>query len=292
MKKAISYSLFGYNQERNKDSFDFNSYLRGLLINVKCQTLIYPDWEIVVNTDANTYNGFKNLFDLLPIKLLINESVEPLTKSMLWRMKPIWLKENDNFVYSHIICRDLDSPLTLRERKCVEEWIINNSVIHAITDSISHNIPMLGGMVGFKPSEFVKATNYANFEEMFIDIDYDFDIKGKDQELLCSNIYPIFNKNEIYIDGELKPSIIQHYLKGHPNTNLKGYRNIVPEWVEMGLDLSMEESNEICGHIGSAGWYEPKINVFLTKHTDKIQHIIEIEKKFADIFWWAKEIYN
>jgi hypothetical protein len=292
MKKAISYSLFGYNQERNKDSFDFNSYLRGLLINLKCQALIYPDWEIVLNTDKETYNGLKDLFDLLPIKILINEEVEPLTKSMLWRMKPIWLKENDQFIYSHIICRDLDSPLTLRERKCVEEWIIDNSIVHAITDSISHNIPMMGGMVGFKPKEFIEATSYTTFEEMFADIPYDFDIKGTDQELLCRHIYPIFCRNEVPINGVYFPSIMQHYLKGYPNTNLKGFRNIVPEWINVGLDLSMEESNEICGHIGSAGWYEPKINVFLTRHKEKIQHIIEIEKKFTDIFWWAKEIYN
>ena len=68
-----------------------------------------------------------------------------------------------------------------------------------------------------------------------------------------------------------------------------GYRNIVPLWIDLGLDKSMEESNEICGHIGSAGWYEPKINVFLSKHSEKLKDIIEIEKKFSNIFWWANE---
>jgi hypothetical protein len=284
MKKAISYSLFGYNQERNQYSFEFSTYLKGLLMNLKCQALIYPNWEVVVNTDANTYNGFKNLFDLLPIKLLVNELAEPLTKSMLWRMKPIWLKENDEYVYSHVICRDLDSPLTMRERKCVEEWIQSNSIVHAITDNKAHDIPLMGGMVGFKPQEFIQATNFTTFEQMFDGVNYDFNIKGEDQSLLCNNIYPTFNKNEIYINGETIPSIMQHYLLGHSKTNLQGYRNVVPNWIETNLDVAMEESNEICGHIGSAGWNVEKINVFFAKHQDKIEHIIKIEKKFSDIF--------
>ena len=70
--------------------------------------------------------------------------VAPLCEGMLWRMKPIWLEG-----VTHTICRDLDSPLTYREAQMVKEWVDSGKIAHAITDSVSHNIPLLGGMIGF-----------------------------------------------------------------------------------------------------------------------------------------------
>lgn len=84
--KAISYALFGFDAERQKDCFDFNSYLRGLTLNIRMARLLYPDWNIVLHVDQNTNNGLKDLFDALPIEVVICEDA-PLTKAMLWRLK-------------------------------------------------------------------------------------------------------------------------------------------------------------------------------------------------------------
>lgn len=139
--KAISYSLFGYNKARQENCFDFNSYLRGLMISLRMNRLIMPEWVTVLNTDKSTYEAFKDLFDNCGIEVLIHEDA-PLCKAMLWRLKPVYEMKDGQWKYSHVLCRDLDSPITWREAKCVQYWLNKGTAIHAITDSVSHNIPM------------------------------------------------------------------------------------------------------------------------------------------------------
>jgi hypothetical protein len=48
--------------------------------------------------------------------------------------------------------RDLDSPLTRRERAAVDAWIASNKSFHSMRDHPAHGVRMLGGMWGFRPS--------------------------------------------------------------------------------------------------------------------------------------------
>ena len=91
--KAISYALFGYNKDRQENCFDFNSYLRGLMLNIRMNRLIYPDWEIYLQTDESTWNAWGNLFIKLPIKVEIHQDGVPLTLAMLWRLRPAFEME-------------------------------------------------------------------------------------------------------------------------------------------------------------------------------------------------------
>ena len=141
-KKAISYALFGFNKERQLNCFDFNSYLTGLMINVRLARLIYPDWTIVLNTDQNTYNGFKPLFDGIGGDIYIHPEA-PLCKAMLGSLHPAFMADK----YPHVICRDLDSPLTYREAQCVKFCENRENGLQAIADSVSHGSPLLGGMI-------------------------------------------------------------------------------------------------------------------------------------------------
>ena len=161
--KIISYSLFGYNKERAANCFDFNSYLRGLMINVRLQRLLFPEWRIRLHLDQSSYNGFQRFFELLSrsehynlIDIVICEEAE-LTKAMLWRLMPIFDGKVERF-----ICRDLDSPLTYRDAQAVKDWENSSKTAHAITDSVSHTIPMMGGMIGFTKyaNDFIKATDW------------------------------------------------------------------------------------------------------------------------------------
>lgn len=164
MRKCLSYSLFGYGKERADNCFDFHSYLRGLAISIRMNRLIYPDWEVVLNTDRPTYEAFKNLFDKYPIIVHIHEEA-PLCKAMLWRMFPVFETENGKWKYSHVLCRDLDSPATYREAQAVQFWMNRDKTMHAITDSISHDVALMGGMIGVIPKYFTqKAGN--NWEAM------------------------------------------------------------------------------------------------------------------------------
>jgi len=280
MKKAISYSLFGYNKERHKDSFSFESYLRGLLINIRMNRLLFPDWEIVVHMDISTYNGYQKLFDALPIRIKIMPNA-PLCFAMLWRMHAIFDYEHPEWTYSHVICRDLDSPPTFRESQAVQDWINSDTCAHAITDSISHNIPLMGGMVGFRPAYFSQmvAPNW----EAFIGLDksINFSIKGSDQTFLNRVVYP-------KIANPGYESFTHHFVLGHGNTFLSGYKNFIPD-LEIGLDPELKESNNVCGHIGSAGAYSSAIELFLSKHKHLFNDIRYAESDYPHIFYWINQ---
>lgn len=269
----ISYALFGYNQKN--EGFDFNTYLRGFMINVRLARLIYPDFQIRLHLDKNTYTAFKSLFDSLPIQLeILNE--EPLCKAMLWRMKPLF-DENVEVV----LCRDLDSPITYREAQAVKYWMNKDKAAHAITDSVSHDVPMLGGMIGFKRRYFKDYTGFSSWDEMVNGSGLDYSKKGTDQTMLTNKVYPCFAKHG-------RDSITQHYVLGMPNSFLSDCHNKIQD-MELSIPYDYKESNDICGHIGAAGYYEGALLKFLHKHVDKFNDLRDAESAFSDIFFWVKE---
>lgn len=277
--KAISYSLFGYNKEKQKNCFDFNSYLRGLLLCIRMNRLLYPDWVNVLQTDKETYQAFKQLFDPLPVLVEVNPP-EVLTKAMLWRLKPVF----DYSKYTHVICRDLDSLATYREAQAVQDWINSDKAAHAITDSISHTLPMLGGMIGFHTGYWPMMTGIQHWAHLF-NMDgagsINFEEKGADQTFLNRFIYPKFANEHI--------SITQHYVLGMRNTFLDGYKNHIPDVAVEGVSEEMRESNDVAGHIGAAGWYNPPTFQFLQKHKDKFKDILNVEKQFPTIAYWVND---
>lgn len=279
MKRVISYSLFGYGVQ-HEGCFSFNSFLRGLMLNIRMNRLIYPEFENWLYTDQVTYDAFKNLFDKLAqgkhIHIKIMPSA-PLCKAMLWRIAPAF----DESV-EIVLCRDLDSPSTYRERQCVQYWMDSTKCIHAITDSVSHNIPLLGGMIGIRAKNFREYTSCHSFDQIINKWgSMDFTRKGSDQDWLNAYIYPM-------VSQQGRDSITQHYLKGMPNTWLSDYRNTVPD-IAVPIEHDLRESNDVCGHIGAAGYYETAMFKFLRKHWNKFTDLLEIEKEYSSTFYWVNE---
>lgn len=273
--KCISYSLFGYNKERQENCFDFNSYLRGLMVNIRLARLIYPDWTIRVHMDLSTYMGFRDLFDKLPIQVLVVCEDAPLTKAMLWRLKPCF----DTDV-SHVICRDLDSPITYREAQAVKYWMNKDKTAHAITDSVSHDVPMLGGMIGFIGKYFTDRMGCNDWDTLVNRGGYDWARKGTDQTFLTNEVYPRVAQHG-------NDSITQHYVLGMGNSFLSDYHTTIQD-MDVNLPIDLKESNDCCGHIGSAGYYNGQTSKFINKHADKFTDLIEIEKDYSDLFSWVK----
>lgn len=278
-QKAISYALFGYNKARQDSCFDFNSYLRGLMINLRMNRLLYPDWVSVLHLDKSTYEGFSDFFHNIGVQIVICEPA-PLCKAMLWRLKPCFEFDGGHHKYSHVICRDLDSPATYREVQAVTHWMNLNTAMHAITDSVSHNIPLMGGMIGIQPKYFTDRFN--RDWDNFTNVGIDFSRKGSDQTFLNQVLYPVYgNKGS--------ESIIQHYVLGHGDTFLSGYYNHIPD-IEISIPYDLKESNQVCGHIGAAGYYPPVVSRFLFKYKDQFSDLIEAEKKHKDIFYWTENL--
>jgi len=276
---VISFSLFGFNKDRQKDCFDFHSYLRGLMINLRLARLLFPDWRVRLHIDQVSYDAFERLFELLSgdewsniIDIVICDEA-PLTKSMLWRLKPAFDPNVERF-----ICRDLDSPLTYRDAQAVQDWIESGKAAHAITDSVSHNINMLGGMVGFT-KYFMDKVGVRDWDSLVNQMG-GYDRKGADQDLLNTFVYPHFA-----VKGT--DSIKQHYVLGMPNSFLDGWTNEIPDVEVPGVHHYHKQSDDICGHIGAAGYYEPPLFKYLNKYWDSFDDISSIEKHYPkNLFFW------
>lgn len=274
MKGAISYSLFGYDRDRAENCFDFHSYLRGLAINIRMARLIYPGWDIIVQTDQATYEGWKDLLNSWPIKVEVHQNGVPLTLAMLWRLRPCF-----DLNYTHVLCRDLDSPLTYRERQAVEYWINRDKAAHAITDSISHDVPMLGGMIGFRPQYFRDKVGASTWGDLIRkQPNYRWEQKGSDQTFLRDIVYPCFAQHGW-------DSITQHFVLGMPNSFLSDCHNKIQD-IEIPIPFEMKESNDTCGHIGSAGAYNVVLDKFLHKYSDRFNDLKLVEDSHKDVFYW------
>jgi hypothetical protein len=247
------------------------------MINLRMNRLIYPDWITLVQLDRATYEAHKDIFDSIPktnFDYQINDDAD-LCEGMLWRMKPIF-----DGKWTHVLCRDLDSPTTYREAQAVRFWMNRGKAVHAITDSVSHNLPMLGGMVGFMCGAFREHTGWKTWRDMKNHFP-DLKTKGSDQHFLNTVVYPIFARHG-------SDSITQHYIKGMPNTFLSDcHADIQP--MELSIPVALKESNDVCGHIGAAGWYETALFKFLRKHWNRFDDLLAIEEKHPDIFYWVNE---
>lgn len=298
MNGVITYALFGFGKEKHPDCFDAKSYIRGMMHCIRMNMLLYPTWTTRIETDTDTFNAFQNLFWALDkldkVQIRRNEPA-PLTKAMLWRLKPIFeLNADQTKVFTHVLCRDLDSPATYREVQAVQYWINKEKAAHAITDSVSHTIPMLGGMVGFIPDWFTMRVGVSNWNDLFNGCGIDFNRKGADQDFLNQFIYPKFAQPG-------SDSITQHYFNGMPNTFLSDYktclcpptaghvRNCPNDTDLLNYDAKLKESNTIAGHIGASGSYQTALTKFLMQYKDKFTDLHEIEKEYPDLFYWVKD---
>lgn len=293
--KSIVYSLFGYERKQQENCFSFDSYLRGFFICLRFNRLIYPEWITILETDKSTYSAFGNLFDELQnekIKININNDGAQLCEAMLWRLKPVFEMENQKWKYTHVLCRDIDSPSSYREAQAVQYWINKDKAMHAITDSISHVIPLMGGMIGIRPDYFTDKMECKLFSELMSKNKIDLSKKGSDQIFLNEIIYPQFARQG-------NDSITQHYFNGHANTFLSDYRtcrcspvvghdNNCTNNIDIDLSFELKESNNCSGHIGASGWYSTATEMFLRKHKDKFVDLHNVELKYPEIFYWAK----
>jgi len=278
MKKCISMSLFGYKNE-HKDCVSFETFFKFLSINLRAYYFVYSDWKLVLHCDSITYYAYKNYLDdvskIIDIDIKIYEPNQ-LCRSMLWRLNPI----NE---YDYTICRDIDSLPTFRERLCVEQWISDNTNAHSINDSISHTIPLMGGMVGFKKNAFPVE---------ILNTNYDFSQKGSDQTFMND-----------YISPYLSNTYTQHRFLGFPvDANNPFSRNNV-DTSQIYADEYKLRADRLCNHIGQSGFHlEKTYNSLIDKHYEGaipfylqvIENIIPFSKELLDIenkyefFYWAK----
>jgi hypothetical protein len=284
--KAITYSLFGYGKATPANCFEFDTYVRGLMVNVRFNRILYPNWVNVVSMDPSTYTSpYQSLFEWLQNKGFIEINIEdddtPLCLAMLWRLKAGLAFKHPEWTYTHVLNRDIDSISTYREAQAVAQWIKEDKAIHCITDSISHNIPMMGGMIGFRPAHLGSLMNLSADKAwpqlMQRAAGIDFNRKGSDQDFLNRVIYP-----------SCFQSSTEHFILGmKQNVPEENGRHYLIEDIPIDVDPAFKASNDCAGHIGAAGFYEPPTLKFLRNLDPYLPEYVEIEKQFPKLFYWS-----
>jgi hypothetical protein len=279
---AISYSLFGYGTQHDQ-CLNFKSYLRGLHLNIRVAQVLYPGWEVVVMADESVLNSpymelFKKLKEDGKIRLHIVRTAE-LCTMMLYRLCPIFFNNVDGCImYDRVLCRDTDSLLSYRERQAVEYWMRGPKMAHAMTDSVSHNIPLMGGMIGFCSGPFRERMGVRSFDDLMkLSSGIDFSRKGADQDFLNRYVLP-----------KVADSITEHFVLGHPQTFRGDCHNFIHDidLNEIGVPEACKDLNGFGYHIGAAGFQTDHVVRWLQHWGKDNAYWADIEKQYSDIFYW------
>jgi hypothetical protein len=281
MASAISYSLFGYNQQ-HENCLEFKSYLRGLHLNIRIAELLYPGWRVVVTSDSETYlSTYHDYFDSLIDGGKINHILfdrDELCLMMLGRLLPLFMVKDGTMYYDRVICRDTDSLLSYRERQAVAYWERGPKMAHAITDSVSHSITLMGGMIGFMSGPFCNRMGVKSFDELLaLSQGIDFNNKGADQDFLNRYVLP-----------KVADSITEHFVLGHPQTFRGDCHNFIHDidLKETGVLDELKETNGYGFHIGAAGFQTDAVVKFLQKHGKDNEYWEGVEKQYPETFYW------
>lgn len=209
----------------------FVNYLRSLVRN---HWAVWPDWQLIIHHDEKAkafpyWKCVERMADKGLLKLCFMGEAKQLCHSMLWRMIPAW-----NLSVDYLLCRDLDSLSTPRERRAIEKWIASGKAVSSLHDSESHSSrDLFGGLCGFR-TQWIR-DRWASFNDFVwkakhygIDLTY----QGSDMQLLNAELMPMA------IDGQEVVTEDRASLgpKDHPidliGTHLGGAYHVDPvvEW--------------------------------------------------------------
>lgn len=281
MANAISYSLFGYNQQ-HENCYDFRSYLRGLHLNIRVAELLYPGWKVVVTSDSEThlspYNGYFETLMCDEKIMHIMFDRDELCLMMLGRLQPLFMMKGSNLMFDRVICRDTDSLLSYRERQAVAYWERGPKMAHAITDSVSHTITLMGGMIGFQSGPFRSRMDVKSFDKLLsLSQGIDFSRKGADQDFLNRYVLP-----------KVADSITEHFVLGHPQTFRGDCHNFIHDidLKEIGVADELKETNGYGFHVGASGMQTDAVVKFLTKYGKDNEYWDNVESQYPEVFYW------
>jgi len=170
--KIISFSLWGDNE----------SYLTGALENCQLANDIYPGWTVWMFVEKNCPKDWKPKLEAAGALVTEWEIGRGEWEGLFTRFHPIWSPEVEI-----TLVRDTDSRLNPREKAAVDAWLATDLRAHTMRDHIEHQVPMLGGMIGFR--------HWPEFRE-HINGWHVYCSKGVDQDFLTHRIWPILTRDK------------------------------------------------------------------------------------------------
>lgn len=236
-----SYALFGDNP----------FYWKPAMALVRAHHTLFPGWELRIHHDSHMDQAIGQLwraYSRHQLATLVPCTTGPLCENMLWRLKPLW-----DPAVELTMCRDIDTLLTPKDRRMMDQFIASKAAFHLVNDSPSHNIPILGGMLAINGPIFHQKFNYPglqSWENMITtfkaDIGVELSWRGSDQFLLNYLLWDLAQQ-----------SLCEHRLQGYrpledavasyttvPNTPINA--NIKPELLAV--------ADSLVPHLGSSGY--------------------------------------
>jgi hypothetical protein len=144
--KIISVSLWGDNPR----------YSIGAITNAKIAQTLFPDWRYRVYFGSSVPVRYKDELKELENVDIIDVDETKWGYGMFWRFEALFESE-----HNIMLCRDSDTRLIEREKRCVDEWLASNKKFSVIRDHPRHfDFPIIGTMWGMKgrlPSEYLNS---------------------------------------------------------------------------------------------------------------------------------------
>jgi hypothetical protein len=119
-------------------------FLHGAVMNAKQCREFFPDWKIRIYHNDSVSDELLGTLRELGVETV---RVDPKgTYGTFWRFRPLFEPDLE-----HVLVRDIDSRITWRDVRCVNEWLESGKKFLNIRDHPSHyDWPIMGGMFGIR----------------------------------------------------------------------------------------------------------------------------------------------
>lgn len=200
-KGAVSYAYFRHSasvyEQPNRAERKGRQFVQFLPLLVRGHHSIWPEWDLIIHHDeAVTQLPYwaclvqmeqAGLLELRPYQGSATPTLCGLG-GMLERLRPAF-----EVKYDYVICRDVDSIPTPRDKAAVQDFIKSGAAFHVIHDNPSHG-GLMGGTLGIHCYSFESLFEEETTLEELLALDKsdrDWNKHGADQDFLNQVIYPL-----------------------------------------------------------------------------------------------------
>lgn len=255
-KHVVSLSIFG----DHRFGTDFWKQMPDFVTNyVLAHHTIFPGYELRIHHDEHLYhaNGGDVLHGLARRGLvnLIYTPSRPKCWAMLHRLLPAW-----DPTVEYVICRDVDSLPTWRDRQCVEEFVASRHNVGVIHDNWEHG-GMMGGLSHFKAEAL--RSQWSSFDDFIAEAgraDSAWEEHGQDQVWLNETVHRLGR-------------VLEHSIRSRNVTTIAGsdFRNAIAtpdkDATQSVSQAAREYSDTFTNYMGSSGYRLQPARDFYMKHS-------------------------
>lgn len=206
MRRVISYAYFRNDasvyEKPNRKFRRGRQFVQFLPLLVRGHHAIWPDWTLRIHHDERIHE--LPYWDCL--KRMEREGLLELHQffpgtprtlcgigGMLERLRPAFEVGSE-----YVLCRDIDSIPTPRDRAAVDDFIKSGHAVHVIHDAHPHG-GMMGGTLGIRCGQFEELVGVTNLEDLvgLSTHSWDWNKHGTDQDFLNQVVLPLVESSTL-----------------------------------------------------------------------------------------------